>query len=329
MNSLHSTCKLPPQRLNHDDKVRKVGVEIEMAGLTPLQIVAAIKRHFGGDEALQGPLEYGVLDTRMGDFTVELDSTPVKKAYQQACEMKLPSPLDDAGSIIKDLAENWVPWELVSPPIPVTQLDSLNELVADLRSQGALGTRKAPQYAFGVHLNPDLPDLSATAIVRHLQAYLCLYDGIVARERPDFSRKLTPHIRHFDEDYIRKVIAEDYQPDLATLMDDYVAHNPTRNRSLDLLPLFKFLDEDFIERTLDDARIKARPTFHFRLPNSDIDNPNWGIHIAWHEWLAVEWLAEDPERLAQMCLAYTEELDRFGHHLDNRWQTHASNALQL
>jgi hypothetical protein len=328
MNTTHITCKLPPRKSNHDGQVRKVGVEIEMAGLTPLQIVAAIKRHFGGDEALQGSLEYGVLDTQLGDFKVELDSTPVKKAYQHACEMKLPSPLDDAGTLIKDLAENWVPWELVSPPVPITELDSLNELVADLRSQGALGTHKATQYAFGLHLNPELPDLQADTILRYLRAYLCLYDGIVARERPDFTRKLTPHIRHFDETYIRHVIASEYKPDLSTLIHDYVEHNPTRNRSLDLLPLFKFLDEAFIEQTLGDPRIKARPTFHFRLPNSDIDNANWGIHIAWHEWLAVEWLAEDQERLAQMCKAYGDELDRFGHHLDNRWQSRASEALQ-
>ncbi|MBB3169431.1 amidoligase family protein [Simiduia aestuariiviva] len=327
MTRLHNTCKLPPERLNHEGKVRKVGIEIEMAGLTPLHIVAAVKRHFGGDESLQGSLEYGVLDTRLGDFTIELDSSPVKKAYQQACEMRLPSPLDDAGGIIKDLAENWVPWELVTPPVPVTQLDAINELVADLRDQGALGTHKAPQYAFGMHLNPDLPDLETSTILRHLQAYLCLYDGIVARERPNFARKLTPHIRHFDENYIRKVIADDYAPDLDTLIGDYVEHNPTRNRSLDLLPLFKHLREKTIVREMNDPRIKARPTFHFRLPNSDIDNPNWGIHIAWHEWLAVEWLAADEERLAQMCSAYSEELDRFGHHLDSQWEARAEEAL--
>lgn len=327
MNTLNKHCEIPPKRLNHCSQERQVGIEIEMAGLTPKQIIAAIKRHFGGDEALNGPLEYALLDSQLGNFKVELDSRTVKKAYKLADDADLPWPLEDANTIVKDLAENWVPWELVSPPIPVSQLDQINDLVIDLRHQGALGTRKAAQYAFGMHLNPDLPDLTAATILQYLQAYCCLYDGIVARERPNFARQLTPHIRHFDKDYILKIIAASYAPDLQTLMADYVEHNPTRNRSLDLLPLFQFLNEDFIKQSLNDPRIKSRPTFHFRLPNSDIDNPNWGIHIAWHEWLAVEWLAQDEKRLTQMCSAYRKELNRFGHHVDNQWQKRASAEL--
>ena len=33
-----------------------------------------------------------------------------------------------------------------------------------------------------------------------------------------------------------------YGPDLGALIDDYLAANPTRNRALDLLPLFAELD---------------------------------------------------------------------------------------
>ncbi|OBX33760.1 putative amidoligase enzyme [Halomonas elongata] len=36
----------------------------------------------------------------------------------------------------------------------------------------------------------------------------------------------------------------DYQPDLRTLIDDYLEYNPTRNRELDLLPLFAYLDPE-------------------------------------------------------------------------------------
>jgi hypothetical protein len=43
------------------------------------------------------------------------------------------------------------------------------------------------------------------------------------------------------------------------------------------LPLFAFLDEDRVRAKLDDPLIKSRPTYHYRLPNTDFHKPNWGI----------------------------------------------------
>lgn len=62
------------------------------------------------------------------------------------------------------------------------------------RDKGALGTRSAARYAFGLHLNPDLPALNATTLVQYMQAYLCLYDWIYANEEIDVARKVTPYI---------------------------------------------------------------------------------------------------------------------------------------
>ncbi|NNC55402.1 MAG: hypothetical protein HKO07_06755, partial [Pseudomonadales bacterium] len=111
----------------------------------------------------------------------------------------------------------------------------------------------------------------------------------------------------------------DYKPGVEQLIDDYLTHNPTRNRSLDMLPLFAHLDEQRVRNTIDDDRIKARPTFHYRLPNCDIDSPDWNIDLSWSLWLQVEKLAFDAPRLKKYCSLYTEALDRFTHAIDGKW----------
>ena len=76
------------------------------------------------------------------------------------------------------------------------------------------------------------------------------------------------------------------------------------------MPLFLHLDEARVRAVTDDSLIKARPAFHYRLPDCEIDVPDWGIHLAWHDWLEVEALALDTKRLSGCCAAYSEFLDR-------------------
>ena len=61
---------------------------------------------------------------------------------------------------------------------------------------------------------------------------------------------------------------------------------------------------------LDDPRIKSRPALHYRLPNCEIDEPGWGLRHLWCDWLQVEHLAGDGERLDEVCRAYLAFLDR-------------------
>jgi hypothetical protein len=77
----------------------------------------------------------------------------------------------------------------------------------------------------------------------------------------NLTRRITSYIDPFPIEYVRKVIAPAYRPDLGTLIDDYLEHNPTRNRALDLLPLFLHLDEERVRAITDDPLIKPRPTF--------------------------------------------------------------------
>ena len=124
--------------------------------------------------------------------------------------------------------------------------------------------------------------------------------------RPNISRRVLRFIAPYPAAYERLVLREDYQPSLPQLIDDYLEHNPTRNRGLDLLPLFAHLDGPRVQRVVDDERVSARPTFHFRMPDSRVDDPSFRITEPWRAWLEVERLACDPERLAAQSRAALE-----------------------
>jgi len=88
-----------------------------------------------------------------------------------------------------------------------------------------------------------------------------------------------------------------YAPNQAQLIDDYLEHNPTRNRALDMLPLFSYLDKERVAAKVPDRKIKSRPTFHYRLPNSEVGKPGWTIFEAWTDWVTVEEIADSPAQL--------------------------------
>jgi hypothetical protein len=202
-----------------------------------------------------------------------------------------------------------VPWEIVTDPIPMERLPELEPLVAALRRAGARGTRHSPWYAFGLHLNPEMPALDAATILSYIRGYTCLYDWLVDREQLDPSRKwFTPYIETFDSGYIESILEMDYAPDIDGLIDDYLDANPTRNKSLDMLPLFAHIDPDKVKEKVDDHRVKARPALHYRLPNCDIDQEAWSLSRPWRHWLEVEYLADDPDRLERACHAFRREL---------------------
>ncbi|NNC99837.1 MAG: amidoligase family protein [Gammaproteobacteria bacterium] len=297
---------------NHEDKPRRMGVEIEFAGLEPQTIVSAITRHFDGEAHWASPFEIEISDSKLGPFRIELDSKDIKQIGEQSKIAGDPAEADRGFEkvyieAISSVASNLVPWEIVTAPIRFSDLPKLFDLVETLRNEGAKGTKGALHFAFGVHLNPDLPDLNAPTIVNYLKSFFCLHDWIMQIERPDLARRITPYINHFDKAYILKILEPDYAPDTGELVSDYLEHNPTRNRSLDMLPLFAFLKPEMVEQKVDDDRVKARPTFHYRLPNCEIANPGWNLDRSIEVWMAVERLAYNPE-LQRVCDEYHAEL---------------------
>lgn len=47
-----------------------------------------------------------------------------------------------------------------------------------------------------------------------------------------------------------------------------------------------------------------RPAFHYRLPNSRIDDPGWRFEDEWNLWLEIEKLAGDKEMLHKLSRLY-------------------------
>jgi hypothetical protein len=90
------------------------------------------------------------------------------------------------------------------------------------------------------------------------------------------------------------------------IFSDYLAHNASRNRALDLLPLLAEIDEERVRGTVDDPRIKARPAFHYRLPNCQIERPDWSLSASWNTWLVVEQLACRPDDLHELGAAFLD-----------------------
>ena len=87
---------------------------------------------------------------------------------------------------------------------------------------------------------------------------------------------------------------------------DYLEHNATRNRALDLLPMMAEIDEDRVRRAVDDPKIKARPAFHYRLPNCHIEREDWSLSQPWNVWWVVEELAQRPDDLRDLGAKFLE-----------------------
>lgn len=311
---------LPIQAKTANKKYRRVGVEIEFTGLQIDAIVEIIKTELGGKAAPVSDYEVNVEDTSLGSFGVELDFAYIKKLGRERSENGKGNDFDElAENLVGTIAKQLVPFEVVGPPVAMPELWKLESLFKALRLAGAEGTGSSATNAFGLQLNPEMPDCEAATIVNYLRAFFCLFDWLKERSKVDLTRRLTSYVDPFSKEYIRLVLNPDYAPDMDTLIDDYLKHNPTRNRALDMLPLFTHIDETRVRAKVDDDRVKPRPTLHYRLPNSLIDDPQWGLITPWRDWLQVDNLANQPELLAEVCEAYLKHLDSFTDSLFGDW----------
>ncbi|MBP2313584.1 amidoligase family protein [Azospirillum soli] len=299
---------MPPHRTTPDGSPRRVGVEVEFADLDAPSAAAAVRDLYGGTLELENPHRCRVRGTRLGDFTVELD---MRSAH--------PEPKDGEGEpskldlVVEKLRPLWgnigslvMPFEIAAPPIPFDRLSELEALFTTLRERGASGTEASPLFAFGLHLNPQVARTDADHILDHLKAFLILSPWLRSEIRVDPTRRLTGFIAAFPTDYAAKVVDPAYRPDMDQLIADYLESNPTRNRELDLFPLFAHLDPDTLFAKVKDPHVRPRPTFHYRLPNARLGDPDWRLAQDWNRWVAVEQLAADRERLDRLGADYRD-----------------------
>jgi len=299
---------MPPRQQTAEGAQRRVGVELEMNGIDLDRLSTLVAARGGYRIEQPGRCERRLTGDPAGDWVVELDSQWIKKIGREPRPQGDESAelLGSAEDALIWMAESLVPVELVSPPLPLDRLDEINELIHQLREAGAKGTSDRLTNAFGMQFNPEIPDADSRTLCAYLKAFLCLYDWMNERAQVNLTRRITTYVDPFPADYVSLVTDPDYWPDQAQLIDGYLKHNPTRNRALDMLPLFRHLDEERVLACTQDPLIKARPTFHYRLPDCRIDEPDWDMTEAWNDWLEVEKLAADHERLQGCCKAYQQ-----------------------
>lgn len=275
-----------------DGSPRRVGVEFEFCNLPVDAAARAVHTVFGGEISQSDRHAASVQTPDFGQFKIALDA----RAFEaKASDTPL---LAQAREMAGDVASLIVPVEVTCPPVPVYKLDAIDRLASALREHGASGTSRSMVYAFGLHLNIEEQHPSPDTILSTLQAFILLEDWLRAEIDVDKTRSALAFEAPFGAAYQELVLSADYAPSGSELIDDYIAHNPTRNRALDLLPILSFLQPDRVEIALPEEKIGRRPAYHYRLANSEIDDPHWEVAQEWRRWLVVERLAARPERLA-------------------------------
>lgn len=289
--------KPPPITFKDDGKPRNVGFELEFSGLDLDQAGGILRDALGGKLKQLSAAESLLQVEALGDFHIELDWNYLKLKAEESEQSRQNSK--EWIDLLAEAANILVPMEVVCPPIPVTELDALTPMVIALRQGGAVGTEESLLAAYGVHINTELPNLNANTLYAYLQAFALLQWWLVDAHDVDMARKMSPYIDLYPEAYLKKLFSG-RPPSLQQIFADYLEHNASRNRALDLLPLLSHIDRDSVRRIVDDPKIQARPTFHYRLPNCHIEQEEWSLADSWNTWWIVEQLAHRPEDLSRL-----------------------------
>lgn len=334
-----SDFQLPPILSTSKGTIRHVGFELEYSGLELASSAALVAEATGGIVEEINPWYFLIKETAWGNFSLVLD-------FQFLINSGLHQWLQTAGfdsaidTEVIEAIENFlgtfsaslVPYELATPPLPIDRPALIETLKDRLRTAGAIGTASNPLYVFGFHINPEVPRQDIDTILAYMQAFLLLYEYLVERIKPNLTRRLSPYIDPFGTEYIMMVLAPVYRPSIAQFIDDYLEYNPTRNRALDLLPLLAKIDLKRVRKVLPDEKINPRPTFHFRMPNSRVDDPAWHTFDPWNSWILVERLANDRDTLRSLCYERYKMMESPFYMLDktkwleriHRWAEHSA-----
>jgi hypothetical protein len=316
---------------------RRAGFEFEFGNLPIVDTAKALQKSLGGELDMKSPFEAVLHDSLLGKLKIERDANILKSRRYHSLLESLGVKFSP-GSIAHDIETNidnasrgLIPCEVVTEPIPFEDLDKLDTLIDTLNTLGAEGTQDSLIYAFGLHINPSIPDNSSATLTRYIQAFLLLYTWIIDSSEIDLTRRfLTKYIDPFPEAYMELALDKSYSPDRSTLVDDYLKHNPTRNRALDMLPILFELDEDRVLAGIkEDERklVKGRPAFHYRLPDCKVNEAGWSAAGAWNRWVYVETLAADAELLQELIEAWRDSSATFSIAPKWSWATRLTTIL--
>lgn len=307
--STTSVCfKSPPVTHKKDGNPRRVGFELEFSGLSLEQAADVLKTSLGGTLKKKTIVEWTFHNDALGDFKLELDWSYLKRKAEENEQNK--SNENWAGlltqtwiDLLAQASTLLVPVEIACPPVAFNDINALLPMIEALRNAGAVGTEESLIAAYGVHINTEIHSLDAETLFPYLKAFALLQWWLVDAHEVDVTRKISPYIDLYPEDYLKKVLSQP-KPSMEQILSDYLEYNPSRNRALDLLPMLAYLDSAAVRQVVNDPKIQARPTFHYRLPNCQIDRENWSLSEAWNKWWIVEQLAYRSVDLDQLGLDF-------------------------
>ena len=287
-----------PVRHTRSGAIRRVGVEIELGGLSEERVAELVRQCLGGeidDRPSQGRRVRGGM---LGDVEVYLDSRYLADA-QTALEKRL-----------RHLAAAVVPVEIVSGPLDPADIVTFDGMVSVLRDAGATGTSAGLFLGFGVHFNPEVTGFGLNDVLPTLTAFALYEDALRHEAHIDISRRALPFVAPYPRALV-DALAQGGIADMNALIDLYLDNAPSRNHALDMLALFTHLDPDRVARIMDITPIGARPTYHYRLPDCRIDEEGWSLGLEWNRWVTVEKIAQDQALLDRLRLAWQQHRASF------------------
>lgn len=303
-----------PRPNNQDGAPRRIGVEIEMGGISEGRAARIARDVLGGTVAQGEDTLWTVRDSDIGDLDIYLDAS-FRKADKSA--------LRDAAIRV---GREVIPIELVTGPLAPDDLPRLEEVICALREAGALGSSAGLFFGFGIHFNIELASDRVSDIRDPLLAYALIEDWMRATYPIDETRRVLPFTAPYPTEFVRELIGAGPGVSLTDLAHIYVAHNATRNRGLDMLPILTHRLPDPMARLMPSAT-SARPTFHFRLPDCRIDEPGWTLSQEWERWVVVEQVAQNDDLMDRLSAAW---LDNHGAItlIRQGWATRAAEIMQ-
>lgn len=311
---------------------RRTGVEIEFSGLDAHAAARVIAEALGGTVEDTGRHTAEVHGSRIGDIEVELDTRYAKPSRDPGILDNVLDALhlrDDAAELLSDVLP--VPVEMVTPPLTRAQFADLDRAIAALREAGSEDTKAGTLFAYGLHLNPEHKGDAAEAI-RIAAAYAFAEPYLRHQTPPDNARRVTPFVDPYPDGYVL-ALARAFKPErggdgagldgagpeFGAFIDLYAYHNPDRNRGLDMWPLLGHLDPGLAEEEYGGPIKHARPTFHYRLPDSLVSLEGWSPRSELDRWEAIERAAAEPaafERLRAAAEDYEDSRISWQDYLD-------------
>ena len=283
-----------PQPLNAEGAPRRVGVELELGGLPEGAAARLCAQVLGGRAEQRDSHVWQVSGTEIGTLEVYLDIFLRKAQKSRLRDLAL------------DLGREVVPVEIVTEPLDMEGLARLEDLRARLREAGALGSGAGWFFGFGVHLNVEIASTRDADTVRPLLAYALIEDWLRSAHPIDESRRLLPFTDPYPTEFVRALIQAGPGAARAEVIGLYLEHTPSRNRGLDMLPIFAHFEPERIAAAISD-KTSARPTFHFRLPDCRIDEGGWRLADEWRRWVMVERVAGDAALLRRLSDAWEDD----------------------